>query len=334
MRLLVLLLALAVLGLVSADFKLLGNAGGNAVEAMRTVWDSNSLTDTCFAKANENYYICTDECLSAPLNAGATTTIGKNKNYQGQANQNLCCKVPPTAGAAASEKKWVDVATVQGQYNEFTTYFNFADDSFGTLKKAAQADLSNPAARKQVQYFARRLAVASLNKMIGSKNGLAMTFPDCKAGAADTNAERSRVNLWYDDATRTLQVAFDVHIPQYWVAATTQADQSVNQQYLNRLYGTYPNTVRLQRTSPALNTAQGMRDGYNSFAFQDLSQVQTLVNNAIKAMPGSVSSQLVKALSPNMTPSTFLRSLLLKVGKQPKVTAAVASGQAKTVKGP
>ena len=290
------------LAVVRGDFVKLGNCAADESRAMRTVWDTGKLTlPGCFAKTPSYLLTCTGTC---PL---------------------------PKEGN-------VPVSSLVGQYVEFGTYLTFQDDSSGSLKAAALADLANPAAKRQLQYFVRRVVLGALNLEVGKHNDVVSTFIDCDPKAADVDALGSFVDLWYDDKKATLQLTFNVHVPRYWISATTvgikptdtgiQAPEGIQSSLDMQIFGNFI-------CDSNKNSYKACKDDKARIMLD----LQTIIDAATKLTgmaDSSVVSKVVRALSPSLGSSltTYLRSLLLKSGTQAKVVAAGATGKALTVKGP
>jgi len=201
-----------------------------------------------------------------------------------------------------------------------------------------------------------------MNSMVWKHNSNRNTFTDCNPGAADNQAKASFVKLSYNDAALTLKLEFKVHIPMYWVAATTvdkcaAADvnakpiasvvsktaqinpDSIMQAMVNNVFyssvstGTYCEELGDTRNSNAKTACK-------KTVYRDINSRDALVNEAaqLRGMSGPVVSQLVKALNPN-TPAkrdvvSYLRGLLLKNKQPAKIVAAGTVGTAKIKKGP
>ena len=312
-----LVLVLGLMGRAFAAFYSLGSTDGN--EAMRSVWGGHSPA-SCFSSSR----------VIAPG--------GDKCCFDWFTNRGECGM---TLGALKKES------------SEFTVYITFQDDAEYTLYYAALADLKRGgAAKNQIKYFARRVVVGAMNRMLFLHNNNPSTFTDCDPFAADIQAKTSFVQLFYDNAALALKMEFKVSIPMYWVAATTVSVCTGPQSaYDYRYIGSSP--IGLTSWNPKSHTVDpgmimwAMSDrvffsgttGEKYALKRDLNARQAIVDEAtqLKGMSGPVVSQLVKALNPR-TPTkrdvvSYLRGLLLKSGKAAKVIAMGVTGTAKTKKG-
>jgi hypothetical protein len=342
-----LVLVLGLVGRAFAAFYSLGSTDGN--EAVRGV------SPTCFSSSRVIAPGGDSCCLAWLLPTRAEKKANENLQRSG--------KIIKSQEAFLNKGKCGNTLSIlKNENSEFTVFMTFQDDAGYTLYNAAKADLkSGGAAKNQIQYFARRVVVGAMNRMVWKRNNNPSTFADCNPGAADNQAKASFVQLFYDDDASALKLEFKVIIPMYWVAATTvtQCAGPHTSATIDNILGQHgkkssPMPQGIVSWNPTSHTPNpgsivmamsenvfySGKNGDMHASQRDLLARQAIVDEAtqLRGMTGPVVSQLVRALNPR-TPAkrdvvSYLRGLLLKSGKPAKVTASGVVGNAVIKRGP